>query len=63
MDLELSDKVVIVTGGAKGIGEAIAKTLAKEGAVPVIVGRKEEDNNATVEEIEEKYSVTIFNCC
>ena len=53
MDLELSDKVVIVTGGAKGIGEAIAKTLAKEGAVPVIVGRKEEDNNATVEEIEE----------
>ena len=53
MDLELSDKVVIVTGGAKGIGEAIAKTLAKEGAVPVIVGRKEEDNNATVKEIEE----------
>ncbi len=53
MDLGLKDKIIIVTGGAKGIGEAIAKTLVKEGAVPVIVGRKEEDNNATVKEIEE----------
>ena len=53
MDLELKDKVIIVTGGAKGIGEAIAKTLAKEGAVPVIVGRKEEDNNAAVKAIED----------
>ena len=52
MDLGLKDKIVIVTGGAKGIGEAIAKTLAKEGAVAVVVGRKEEDNNATVKEIE-----------
>lgn len=52
MDLELKDKIIIVTGGAKGIGEAIAKTLAKEGAIAVIVGRKEEDNNATVQAIE-----------
>ena len=53
MDLELKDKVIIVTGGAKGIGEAIAKTLAKEGAVSIIVGRKEEDNNTTVKAIED----------
>ena len=52
MDLELTDKIIIVTGGAKGIGEAIAKTLAKEGAVPVIVGRKEEDNNIVIKAIE-----------
>src|SRR5688572_11019472 len=52
MDFGLKDKIIIVTGGAKGIGEAIAKILANEGAVPVIVGRKEEDNNATVKEIE-----------
>ena len=52
MDLGLKEKIIIVTGGAKGIGEAIAKTLAKEGAVAVIVGRSEEDNNATVHEIE-----------
>lgn len=51
MDLGLKDKIVIVTGGAKGIGEAIAKTLGKEGAVAVIIGRKEKDNDATVKEI------------
>jgi L-fucose dehydrogenase len=39
MDLQLKDKVVIVTGGAKGIGAAIARTCAAEGAVPVIMDR------------------------
>lgn len=39
MDLKLTDKVFIVTGGAKGIGEAITLELVKEGAIPVIVGR------------------------
>jgi len=39
MDLQLRDKVIIVTGGAKGIGEAIVRSCAAEGAVPVIVGR------------------------
>ncbi len=52
MDLGLKDKIIIVTGGAKGIGEAIAKVLSKEGAVPVIVGRSEEDNSVAVSEIE-----------
>lgn len=41
MDLKLKDKVYIVTGGAKGIGEAVVLELAKEGAIPVIVGRSE----------------------
>jgi L-fucose dehydrogenase len=39
MDLHLKDKVVIVTGGASGIGAAITLTLAQEGAVPVILGK------------------------
>ncbi len=39
MDLGLKDKVIIVTGGAKGIGAGIVKACAAEGAVPVIVGR------------------------
>jgi L-fucose dehydrogenase len=52
MDLQLKDKVIIVTGGAKGIGEGIVKVLATEGAIPAIVGRSEEDNKKVVEEIE-----------
>ncbi len=52
MDLHLSGKIIIVTGGAKGIGLGIAQTLAKEGAVPVIIGRNETDNLQAVQSIE-----------
>ena len=51
MDLQLKDKVIIVTGGAKGIGEGIVKVLAKEGAMPVVVGRNESDNLKVVDQI------------
>ena len=39
MDLGLAGKVVVVTGGASGIGAAISLGLADEGAVPVIYAR------------------------
>ncbi len=51
MELNLKNKVIIVTGGAKGIGEGIALTLAQEGAIPVVVGRNESDNQKTVDKI------------
>lgn len=51
MDLELHNKIIVVSGGAKGIGEGIVKLLAKEGAIPVIIGRNESDNLKTVHEI------------
>jgi L-fucose dehydrogenase len=38
----LKNKIVIVTGGAKGIGAAIVRTCTDEGAIPVIVDRDEE---------------------
>lgn len=51
MDLGLKDKIIIVTGGAKGIGEGIVKVLANEGAIPVIVGRNEQDNLLALSEL------------
>jgi NAD(P)-dependent dehydrogenase (short-subunit alcohol dehydrogenase family) len=50
MDLQLKDKVIIVTGGAKGIGAGIVQVLAEEGAIPVIVGRNEKENIAALNE-------------
>lgn len=52
MDLQLEGKIIIVTGAAKGIGRSIALGLASEGAIPVIVGRRQQDNQLVQQEIE-----------
>jgi NAD(P)-dependent dehydrogenase (short-subunit alcohol dehydrogenase family) len=51
MNLNLNDKVVIVTGGSKGIGLGIVKSLIKEKAIPVIIGR----DKKSIEEVVNKY--------
>ena len=51
MDLQLKNKVVIVTGGAKGIGAAIVRALCEEGARPVIVDRDVEAGNKLLYEL------------
>lgn len=54
MELNLRDKVAIVTGSATGIGRAIALTLAEEGAKVVIADLDEEKGKAVAEEIRAK---------
>ncbi|WP_175635824.1 L-fucose dehydrogenase [Pedobacter ghigonis] len=51
MDLNLKEKIILVSGGAKGIGAAIVKALAIENAFPIIIGRNEADNQSMLQEI------------
>jgi L-fucose dehydrogenase len=51
MDLGLKDKVIVVSGGAKGIGEGVCRVLAQEGAIPVILGRNQADNQLLADDI------------
>jgi L-fucose dehydrogenase len=60
MNLNLKDKVVIVTGGSSGIGEAIVKAFIGEGAIPVIVGRDAEKGKKLESELQAADSKTLF---
>lgn len=52
MDLHLKDKTVIITGGGKGIGAAITRACAREGAIPVVVDRDAESGAKISEELQ-----------
>ncbi len=43
MDLHLQEKVILISGGAKGIGGAIAKGLIEEGAIPILIDPSEKE--------------------
>ena len=54
MDFELKGKLVLVTGGSRGIGKAIALMLANQGADLIICGRNQDTLNSAVEDIKLK---------
>ncbi|MBN1823285.1 MAG: 3-oxoacyl-[acyl-carrier-protein] reductase [Endomicrobiales bacterium] len=53
--MRLKDQVAVITGGAQGIGRAIAETFSKEGAKVIISDIKAELAQKTAEEIKAKY--------
>jgi NAD(P)-dependent dehydrogenase (short-subunit alcohol dehydrogenase family) len=54
MNGQLKDKVILVTGGGQGLGAAISKTLAEEGATIIPVDIKLQNLESTVKEIKGK---------
>jgi L-fucose dehydrogenase len=52
VDLQLKNKIVIITGGAKGIGAAITRASVSEGAIPVIVDRDQQACEKTCAELQ-----------
>lgn len=57
MDLELKDKIAIVTGGSIGIGLAVAEGLAQEGVHLALCARNQERVETIAREIAQKYGV------
>jgi L-fucose dehydrogenase len=59
VDLQLENKVVLVTGGAKGIGAAIVRAAAVEAAIPVIVDRDAEHGKQLHAEIRTSHVIIV----
>ena len=60
IDIDLSGKVVAVTGGSRGIGKAIAEALLRTGASVAINGRNEEKGHRTIKEIGEDQPIIFI---
>jgi 3-oxoacyl-[acyl-carrier protein] reductase len=63
MDLGLSGRRAVVTGGSKGLGKAIAAELLAEGAEVVICSRNEAELEATAAELRKPGGTVIAFCC
>ena len=60
MDMGLKDKVAVITGGSIGIGEAVARALAREGVHLVLCARGKERVEEAARDIAEEFKVTAY---
>jgi len=61
METRLRDEVAIVTGATSGLGEAIAKRFAAQGASVVVVGRNQQRGENVVRAIADAGGVAVFH--
>jgi len=50
--MKLKDKIIIVTGGSKGIGLSVSKKIASEGGVVIMCSRNSDDLSKAIKELE-----------
>ena len=60
---DISQQVVVITGGTGVLGRTISKYLALQGAKVAILGRKAEVGHALVEDIRQEGGVASFHIC
>jgi NAD(P)-dependent dehydrogenase (short-subunit alcohol dehydrogenase family) len=63
VNFSLKDQVAIVTGASRGIGEAIARTFAEQGAKVVIASRKQESLDKVAAEISKAGGEVLAVAC
>ena len=57
MDLDLNDKIVLITGGSKGLGRAIAHRFASEGCHLHLVARTQATLDETADALRRQFPV------
>jgi len=60
MEIQLRDRVSLVTGSTRGIGRAVAEKLASAGSTVIITGTSGERAKAVAEEISQKHGVKAY---
>lgn len=61
--IDLTNKVAIVTGGGKGIGESVCKVLAKQGAIVHILDIDKKNGKSTANSIKNSNGIAFFHYC
>ena len=59
--MRLKDKVVIVTGGSRGIGFATAEAFVREGAAVILTASRQETADKAVAQLKEKFLYNMQN--
>jgi NAD(P)-dependent dehydrogenase (short-subunit alcohol dehydrogenase family) len=57
--MRLQDRVVLITGAARGVGKGIARRLLRDGAMLIIADRDQEEGEATVANLSEEFASPV----
>ena len=59
LELNLNNKTALITGASKGIGKAIAKSMAKEGCNLVLTARSEDKLIELKAELQKQHNISV----